>query len=65
MWKFETEKYLKDGVLRSRSSLHYDHNEARTGYLGFSHGRCNMLAGARRGGLARLRGRALRHSRTW
>jgi hypothetical protein len=38
--------------------LHYDHNDTRTGYLGFSHGhrrcpvcgrRCNIEAGARAG----------------
>jgi len=37
--------------------LHYDHNDARNGYLGFSHGGrcpvcrkyCNLSAGARRG----------------
>lgn len=29
--------------------LHYDHNAQRTGYLGFSHARCNRRAGAREG----------------
>lgn len=29
--------------------LHYDHNATRTGYLGFSHARCNVKAGARAG----------------
>lgn len=37
--------------------LHFDHNDARTGYLGFSHGRpcqvcgqrCNLKAGAQKG----------------
>jgi hypothetical protein len=38
--------------------LHYDHNDARSGYLGFSHGRypclvcgkrCNLRAGAKAG----------------
>jgi len=37
--------------------LHFDHNDARTGYLGFSHGaarcpvcgnRCNLAAGAKK-----------------
>jgi hypothetical protein len=40
------------------SWLHYDHNDQRTSYLGFSHGRypcpvcrkrCNLRAGARKG----------------
>lgn len=30
-------------------ALHYDHNGARTGYLGFSHARCNSRAGSREG----------------
>ena len=29
--------------------LHYDHNAARTGYLGFSHASCNVKAGAKVG----------------
>ena len=29
--------------------LHYDHNATRTGYLGFSHARCNVRAGAKVG----------------
>lgn len=39
------------------SNLHYDHNEDRTGYLGFSHAACNVRDGARRGGrVARIGG---------
>lgn len=29
--------------------LHYDHTDARDGYLGFSHASCNRKAGARKG----------------
>lgn len=29
--------------------LHFDHTGDRTGYLGFSHGHCNVTAGAREG----------------
>lgn len=29
-------------------ALHLDHNDARTGYAGFSHARCNVRAGARK-----------------
>ena len=29
--------------------LHLDHNRTRDGYLGFSHARCNVRAGAREG----------------
>lgn len=37
--------------------LHYDHNDDRTAYLGFSHATCNSLDGARRGGrVARIGG---------
>jgi hypothetical protein len=35
--------------------LHYDHTDRRDGYLGFSHRRCNIKAGARKG--ARVRNR--------
>jgi hypothetical protein len=38
--------------------LHYDHNDRRDGYLGFSHRRCNIRAGARKG--ARVRNRRAR-----
>ena len=30
-------------------ALHYDHNRARTAYLGFAHAHCNRVAGAREG----------------
>ena len=29
--------------------LHLDHNDTRTGYLGFSHAWCNKRAGAKKG----------------
>ena len=29
-------------------ALEFDHNDERTGYLGFSHKRCNQRAGARK-----------------
>ena len=44
MWKWEREKYRRG----TRSALHYDHNDARSGYLGFSHRLCNLKAGGRR-----------------
>jgi hypothetical protein len=47
MWKWATEK--PDRLGRTRSALHYDHNHARTGYLGFSHQLCNVKAGAAHG----------------
>jgi hypothetical protein len=42
MWKHSEDS-------RGRSSLHYDHAEDGT-YLGFSHGSCNRVAGAAKGG---------------
>lgn len=30
-------------------ALHLDHNDTRTGYLGFAHATCNRKAGARKG----------------
>lgn len=55
--------------------LHYDHNGARTGYLGFSHGsrpcpecgqRCNITAGAREGNRRqRLKRQPRAQSRAW
>jgi hypothetical protein len=30
---------------RGRSTLHYDHRDTGTGYLGFSHARCNTAGG--------------------
>lgn len=42
------------------SWLHYDHNDDRTGYLGFAHARCNRREGARQG----RRAQVLRASRT-
>lgn len=54
MWKHAKDKPDKLG--RTRSALHYDHDEHGT-YLGFSHGtpcpqcgrRCNVKAGAAKG----------------
>lgn len=47
-------------------ALHYDHNDARDGYLGFSHRLCNLKAGAREGN-RRSRGakRIMPTSRSW
>ena len=43
MWKWAKDRHGK-------SSLHYDHNDTNTGYLGFSHGNpCNLRAGASKG----------------
>ena len=65
MWK-----HAKDP--QGRSALHYDHNDSRTGYLGFSHRECNVRAGAAKGGrvaLALRRGQLQRaavwQSRRW
>ena len=46
MWKWDTQV---DRLGRKRSTLHYDHDEDG-GYLGFSHARCNLRAGASKGG---------------
>lgn len=44
-------------------TLHYDHSDDRAdGYLGFSHARCNLIAGARRSSRSRMR-RTLRCER--
>jgi hypothetical protein len=43
MWKWERDR-------RGKSALHWDHTDARDGYLGFSHRLCNMRAGASKGG---------------
>jgi hypothetical protein len=40
--------------------LHYDHTDSRAGYLGFSHKRCNIRAGARKGARVRNRRAKLR-----
>ena len=50
MWKWAKTK--PDSLGRVRSALHYDHNDARDGYLGFSHKHCNLKAGASEGGKA-------------
>ncbi|HEX5347838.1 MAG TPA: hypothetical protein VFW64_12190 [Pseudonocardiaceae bacterium] len=73
MWKWQTEPIGRTG--RTRSALHYDHNGARTGYLGFSCADCNRKAGASAGGkiVAQRQQRRTRprpagqpwHSRTW
>jgi hypothetical protein len=34
---------------RGVSALHFDHNDQRNGYLGFSHESCNVKAGASKG----------------
>jgi len=60
------------------SELHYDHNDARDGYLGFSHGqrpcpicgvRCNIHAGAQLGNrMQKAKGKRLRQlddSKRW
>ena len=35
---------------RGHSAVHYDHTDDNRGYLGFSHARCNLRAGAAKGG---------------
>ena len=57
-------KHEKDRL--GRSALHYDHTDARDGYLGFSHRACNVRAGAAKGGrVAGARRAARRHPRPW
>ena len=53
MWKWAKAK--PDSLGRVRSALHYDHNEARDAYLGFSHKGCNLKDGAVKGGRAATR----------
>jgi hypothetical protein len=43
LWKWEKDH-------RGHSAIHYDHNDTNTGYLGFSHAKCNLRAGAAKGG---------------
>lgn len=57
MWKWALDPWGK-------SALHYDHNDSRTGYLGFSHSTCNQRAGAAAGGRAVTSGRP-RRNRLW
>ena len=47
LWKHAKEF---DSKGRIRSAIQYDHNDQRTGYLGFSHRECNHLHGVRKGG---------------
>ena len=35
-------------VMLPGQELHLDHNDTRTGYLGFAHARCNVRAAARK-----------------
>jgi hypothetical protein len=44
--------------------LHWDHTDTRAGYLGFSHKRCNIRAGAKRGARTRNRRAKLRKINT-
>jgi hypothetical protein len=44
--------------------LHLDHTEDRRGYLGLAHARCNMIAGASKGGRRRAR-RTASPARVW
>jgi hypothetical protein len=44
--------------------LHYDHDE-HGGYLGFSHARCNQLAGASKGGKVTAARRATTTAPGW
>ncbi len=44
--------------------LHWDHTNTRDGYLGFSHKRCNIRAGARKGARVRNRRAKLRKINT-
>jgi hypothetical protein len=59
MWKFEKDRF-------GRSALHFDHAEDRTVYLGFSHARCNVKAGAKKGSVSRWGSKPAEwHSRVW
>jgi hypothetical protein len=44
--------------------LHYDHNDSRTGWLGFAHARCNIRAGASAGARVANRRRKRRTTTT-
>jgi len=57
-------KHAKDRL--GRSALHYDHNDQRDGYLGFSDRVCNLRAGASKGGrVVAARRASRRHPRPW
>jgi hypothetical protein len=43
--------------------LHWDHTNNRAGYIGFSHRRCNIHAGAKKG--ARVRNRRAKIRKTY
>jgi len=60
MWKFAKDRH-------GRSALHWDHTDTRSGYLGFSHQRCNGEAAALKANRVRRAKRlALQwHSRVW
>jgi hypothetical protein len=58
---------VRCGHLMQRGQrLHLDHNDQRTGYLGFSHARCNLRAAAREGNRrSRRKTQAMPTSRAW
>jgi hypothetical protein len=45
--------------------LHLDHNDDRTGYLGFSHERCNLRAAARKARAIQLYGKRAKAAHRW
>lgn len=56
-------KHAKDR--QGRSALHYDHNDRRDGYLGFSCAGCNRRAGAAAGGRASQRKKRAHTPQPW
>ena len=53
IYKHAKTKPDRNGI--RRSALHYDHNNANTGYIGFSDVDCNRNDGSSKGGRARAR----------
>lgn len=58
MWKWSKDK-------QGKSALHYDHNDNRTGYLGFSCRDCNVRAGASKGARIANARRAVVSAKPW
>jgi hypothetical protein len=46
-------------------ALHLDHNDARTGYLGFSHKSCNLKAAARKARAIQVYGKRIKAAHRW
>lgn len=46
-------------------ALHLDHNDTRTGYLGFSHKACNLKAAARKARAIQVYGKRAQAAHRW